>query len=159
MSEASWLWRYKQNSVENRVFWKICVLAKKSRCANMTVTYARWRWLNWSVKNNHKKKGGNESRLMVCGLARKLADGEVGRLISNDQRSVLILKAVPKERRILLNRVSSFSIWYEWWSNWKKTPMQTDDAGATEVEIKSILNFQAFNLLSVYKSVYLNLKL
>ena len=37
--------------------------------------------------------------------------------------------------------------------------MQTDDAGATYVEIKSILNFQAFNLLSVYKSVYLNLKL
>ena len=34
MSEASWLWRYKQNSVENRVFWKICVLPKKSWCAN-----------------------------------------------------------------------------------------------------------------------------
>jgi len=34
MSEALWLWRYKQNSVENRVFWKICVLPKKSRCAN-----------------------------------------------------------------------------------------------------------------------------
>ena len=34
MSEASWLWRYKQNRVENRVFWKICVLPKKSRCAN-----------------------------------------------------------------------------------------------------------------------------
>ena len=34
MSEASWLWRYKQNSVENHVFWKICILPKKSRCAN-----------------------------------------------------------------------------------------------------------------------------
>jgi len=34
MSEALWLWRYKQNSVENRVFWKICVLPKKARCAN-----------------------------------------------------------------------------------------------------------------------------